>query len=117
MNGEDEPWAVASAAGDAVPASKLGMQESRGGRFGCVVDTEAVVVTDIGDDGGLVCASVDVAGGRSGDDPRGGVELDVGARCVLFVLRKDDWRTAAVSNRGWVRTSGAGRHRRGADHL
>ena len=108
MNGKDEPWAVASAAGDAVPAPKLGVQESGGGRFGGVVDAEAVVVADIGDDRGLLAACVDVAGGRSGDDPRGGVEFDPDARCVFFVLRKGDWRTAAVWNREWVRTPGAG---------
>ena len=118
MNGKDEPWAVASTAGDAVPAPKLGVQESGGGRFGGVVDAEAVMVADIGDDRGLLAASVDVAGARSGDDPRGGgVEFAPDARCVFFVLRKDDWRTTAVSNRGWVRTSSAGWHRRGADHL
>ena len=108
MNGKDEPWAVASAAGDAVPAPKLGVQESGGGRFGGVVDAEAVMVADIGDDRGLLAASVDVAAGRSGGDPGGGVELDVGARWVFFVLRKGDWRTAAVWNRECVRMPGAG---------
>jgi hypothetical protein len=44
----------------------------------------------------------------AGDDPGGGVELGVGACCVFFLLRKGDWRTAAVWNREWVRTSGAG---------
>jgi hypothetical protein len=96
MNGKDEPRPVGSAGGDAVPAPELRVQESGGGSFGGVVDAEAVVVADIGDDRGLLAASVDVAGNRSGDDPRGGVELDVGARCVFFVRRKDVWRTTAV---------------------
>jgi hypothetical protein len=63
MDGEDQSQVVVAAGGDAVPAAEDRVQGGDGGGFGGVVDAETVVVADVGDDRGVLAASVDVAGG------------------------------------------------------